>query len=120
MRKSGRGPARPSPDQFQGTRATCGDLNPGSPPSNGETKMNLKYLKGLALGVAVLGSLSLGACASTEDLNALKADVAQAKSDAAQAKADAAAAKQQAAAAQQTAQAASEKADRIYQRSQRK
>jgi hypothetical protein len=71
------------------------------------------YASALPKVVAVATLTLLGACASQSEVDALRADVAQAQADAAEAK-------QRAANAEAAALAAQERADRIYRESLRK
>ena len=81
-------------------------------------------LKPMAAGLMVAGLTGLTGCATTSDLDALRADVQKANDTANQAAADAAAAKQDAAAARVAAEEArdasqetNEKLDRMFKKS---
>ena len=81
-------------------------------------------IKNIAAGVTLVSATILAGCATTSDLEALRADVqranetaSRAASDAAAAQRDAAAAKAAAEAARDTAQDTNEKLDRMFKKS---
>lgn len=87
----------------------------------------VKNFKTMTTGLILVALTGLGGCATTGDLDALRADIQAANATASQAAADAASAKRDAAAANSTAQQANstanetaEKLDRMFKKSMNK
>jgi murein lipoprotein len=78
------------------------------------------FYKTMATGVMVVALAGATGCATTRDLDVLKAEVDRANATANQAAADAAAAKATADAAQQCCNATNEKLDRMFKASMQK